>query len=168
MTFKERMNLLLHKEECMRVIMFDEAKRGSSRVIRVSRGQQYIRLKDDETSYVIDSNKIQNMGGLPTLIYHFSNAVAIDPMESKSEDMSSQKLDKIFRTKIIQEMIHSAEEEGMTLKNLIFIAMGITIVVLGIGMYLLYKEITAVNEYIEANKDVIDLIKDYLLQNGGN
>lgn len=165
MTFKEKINLWFHKNECFRITLFDDAKRVTKKIVRIKSGDKTIDL--GSVSYVIDPEKVYYDEGIPSSIYHISNPLPINPETSKSDDMKSQTMNQMFKTKIVGDMIEGASEEGVSLKNIIFLGVAITVVALGIGLYLLYQEVQVIVEYIEENDDVIELIKDFLLNNGG-
>lgn len=168
MEFKERLNLLFHKSECIRVRLYDDLKTISSHIVRVKKGSNYVEV--GERKYLIDVNNVYIENGVPTLTYHISSANSfelVEPNKFRSDEDTSKQLDDIMNNKIVRDLQRTATEQKMTIQSMLMLfAIGI-VLVLGIAIFFVYREIQDINEYIDNNRDVIDLIKDYLLRNGG-
>lgn len=161
MTFQEKWNVLFHKEECLKVVMFNEAKRGTIKIIRVGFGDSTFKLGNG--SYNIENDKIYYLGGLPTLTYYSNNPIAIEPRDSKAGTYTSELFDKIVEIEVVKEIAKFTSDEGTPLKTVMIICTSIILLAIGISAYMVLGGIDTITEFNEAYAETIELIKQRIL-----
>ena len=164
MKLKTRLDLLLHKDECIRAIIFNEDKRGTIYIKRVH-NIEFFDIGD--CTYNVRLDHAFYMGGLPTFVYFHDNPEPIDPETSRAEKITASLFNATVKQNITKEIFRLTKEpkSKLSLGEILSI---INIMGTAIVGYLVYSGFEKVNLFFEENGSIIELIKDLLLQGGFN
>ena len=161
MTFKEKWNVLFHNNECLQVVLYNETKRASVKIIRVDFTKDKFDL--GEGSYNIDNERIYFMGGLPTLTYYINNPIPIEPRDSRAGEYTAELFQKVVKLKVVEDIAKIKNDEGTPIKTVVIICTAIIVVGIGISTYMIMGGIDTITELNEEYQAIIEIIKDRLL-----
>lgn len=161
MTLKDRWNLAFHKEECLQVVLFNETKRASVKILRVDFGIDKFAI--GEGAYNIDNERVYYMGGLPTLTYYVNNPIPIEPRDSKADEYTAELFNAVVKQGVVKEIVKMKNDEGTPLKTVLIICTSIILLGIGISTYLTMGDISSIVEFNEAYAETIELIKERIL-----
>jgi len=161
MTYKERWNLIFHKNECLQVVLYNETKRASIKIIRVD--FNFDKFDLGECSYSIDNERIYLMGGLPTLTYYINNPIPIEPRDSRAVEFTSSLFQKVVKLKVVEDIAKIKNEEGTPLKTVLIICTVVILAGIGISTYLIMGGIDDITLMNEEYQNIIEIIKERLL-----
>ena len=177
MTIIERMNLLLNKSKCIKVIITDTNKRVKIHIIKIEDNNMF---NIGERTFTINYDAVFISNGIPTYFYYIDNPNTIsvrelkkclqplDPeLASQNIEISSSNLYTAIEETIARKIIRYAEDGDKKIINTI-IMMGVMNIfaVLGIG-YFLFINIEKILNFIIENESLIRAIRDSLINNAG-
>lgn len=169
LTFKDRINLWFHHNECIHATIITETRKRKEYIIRLSTEQNTfkptekseVRFKIDYDLVVIDEL------GLPSFTYYYNNPNPIDYEMSRAVESTSAEFDDVFNTKII-EQLHNAnkKQEEVSTNRLVIIFGLINIFAILIVGYIVYNGFEELGLSMEEIKEFIELIRNALITNG--
>ena len=177
MTIIERMNLLINKNKCIKVIITDTNKRVKTYIIKIDDNKSF---NIGERTFVINYEAVFNSNGLPTYFYYIDNPNTISALELKKSlkpldpeiasqiiPITSGNLNTAIEETISKKIIRYAEDGDKKIINTI-IMMGVMNIfaVLGMG-YFLFMNIEKILNFIIENESLIRAIRDSLINNAG-
>ena len=173
MKISERINLLINKNQCIKVIITDENKRVKTHIIKIDDNKMFSIKK---RTYIIDIKSVFYSGSLPTYFYYISNpnSVAISELKkhliplspeeaSRKIDISSSDLNTAINETISEKIIRYSEGGDQKIINTIYIMGGLGILATLGSTYFLYTSIEKINIFIEEYGHLLPVIRDAVI-----
>ena len=166
MTFKEKMNMFFNKKKMIKALIVDHANKVRTYYIKIDTDDHF---NVGERRYDIDNESVVYSKGIPTYFYAVENPKPINPHEElwTSTPLTSDDYFIAINTSVTKDILKYSgkknENANMTL------VIGFTVLFLAIagGLYYIYNELLPIIEYIETNKDLMEAIRESILNGGG-
>ena len=178
MTITERLNLFFYKSKCIKVIIVDVNKRLNT----------YIVKKDDNDyfsigsrTYAVSFNAVYISNGIPAYIYYYDNPSAITQEELAFENLpldmkNTKKKPKVtsadfynaIEESLLSKIIRYAEDGDKKIINSVYIMGGINLLAIVGGLYYLYTMIDSISIIVLESFDLLQAIKDAIINGVGN
>ena len=114
-------------------------------------------LEIDGKTFDLDKEKFIVYKGMPTYFYNFNNTVPLDPYSLQITEYTPELYNAGLESKIVRDIIDSSKKQSkLDLPIMTLLIGGITLVGLGIAVYLLNDKLTSVQEQLNTLLEILE------------
>lgn len=157
MKLKDKLKLKFNKNKCLLVYYYTADKKMVETVVKPKDGKFII----EGEGYIVNSDNIYMKGSIPFSVYYQGTAEPIDIIkDGKSSELSSKDFYNAIEANVVKEIIRSSESDD---KHILYYALAggiISVLAVGIGVYMIMGEIGGLMETIEEMQESIKTLQD--------
>lgn len=146
-------NKTFKRSQCVKAIIFDHDKRIKAHYVIPKDSQ----IKIGGKLYEINQDDFYLSKGIPTYVYNVERVDPINLFNVEKSVLTASYYDTAISTNVAKQ-IFAASQEGVQPQNIILILTGVTMLVMLLGFYIMYNELTAIYEFMN----------EYIFGVGGN